>query len=377
MTSIMASKGNALTEARTARGLTQSELARRAGISRQALGAIESGAYHPGVAIAIRLARELGTSVEALFGEIDDEASTVVEATWSGGARTHAAAAQTRVVLARVRGKVVAVAQPAAHLTLSPAAGVVQRSRRDRADVSTFQNADEIDSTLLIAGCDPAAAILADWLARRRSRVHAVALPCSSRAALRALVDGRAHVAGVHLRDQKSGEYNLASIHHAMGNRRAMVVNFARWELGLATAPGNPLGIRGFADLTRPGLRIANREQGSGARSALDQALDELSIHGERIAGYEFEVGGHLEVAAAIASGQADAGVTIRLGADAYGLHFIAHRDERYDLVIMEQESGSVPIKTMLDALNSCRFAREIGQLCGYDTAQMGQVVHS
>jgi putative molybdopterin biosynthesis protein len=377
MTSIMASTGKALIEARTARNLTQSELARRAGISRQALGAIESGAYHPGVAIAIRLARELGTSVEALFGEIDDDTSTVVEANWSGGGRIQASATQTRVVLARVRGKVVAVTPPATHLMLSPAAGVVQRSRRHRADVATFQNTDEIDSTLLIAGCDPAAAILADWLARRRSRVHAVTLPCSSRAALRALVDGRAHVAGVHLRDQKSGEYNLASIDHAMGNRRATVVNFARWELGLATAPGNPLGIRGFADLTRPGVRIANREQGSGARSALDQALDELSIHGERIAGYQFEVGGHLEVAAAIASGLADAGVTIRLGADAYGLHFIPHRDERYDVVIMEQESESMPIKAMLDALNSRRFAREISQLCSYDTAQMGQVVHT
>ncbi|MGA7872784.1 MAG: helix-turn-helix transcriptional regulator, partial [Candidatus Binatus sp.] len=83
----MASTGNALARARMARDLTQTELSRRAGISRQALGAIESGAYHPGVAIAIRLARELGTTVEALFGKIDDEASTVVEASWFDDAR--------------------------------------------------------------------------------------------------------------------------------------------------------------------------------------------------------------------------------------------------------------------------------------------------
>src|SRR5579863_7155720 len=108
----MASIGKALVDARTARDLTQTELARRAGISRQALGAIESGAYHPGVAIAIRLARELGTTVEALFGEHDDESSTLVEASWSGDARQRTAAAQSRVMLARVRGKVVAVAQP-------------------------------------------------------------------------------------------------------------------------------------------------------------------------------------------------------------------------------------------------------------------------
>ena len=371
-----ASSGKTLTRARMALDLTQTELARRAGISRQALGAIESGVYHPGVAIAIRLARELGTSVEALFGESNGETSTVVDASWEGDdRRARAAAAQSRVALARVRGKVIAVALPAPHLTLAPAAGVLQRARRNRADVATFLLPDEIDSTLLIAGCDPAAAMLVDWLARRQSPIHAVALPCSSQKALRAVVDGRAHVAGVHLRDQKSGEYNLAPIRRALGDGRATVVNFARWELGLATAAGNPLAIRGFDDLKRSGLRIVNREDGSGARAALDQALRELGIDSKRIAGYRFEVGGHLEVAAAIAAGLADAGVTIRLGADAYGLHFIPHREERYDLMIMEQEAESTPIKAMLDALNSRRFAREISQLCAYDTAQMGQIL--
>src|SRR5260370_26410219 len=121
MTSIVASIGKALAQARTARSLTQTELARRAGISRQALGAIESGAYHPGVAIAIRIARELGTTVESLFGEIDDETSTLVEASWSAVAPASAGdSTASRVMLARVRGKIVAVARPVAHLTLAP-----------------------------------------------------------------------------------------------------------------------------------------------------------------------------------------------------------------------------------------------------------------
>jgi putative molybdopterin biosynthesis protein len=137
------------------------------------------------------------------------------------------------------------------------------------------------------------------------------------------------------------------------------------------------VAIGGFADLERPGLRIVNREDGSGARSVLDQALGELGLKPERIAGYQFEVSGHLEVAAAIAAGLADVGVTIRLGADAYGLHFLPYRDERYDLVIMEQEAESTPIKAMLDALNSRRFANQIRQLCAYDTAQMGQIIRA
>ena len=278
-------------------------------------------------------------------------------------------------MLARVRGKVVAVEQAGAHLTLAPAAGVLQRARRNRADVATFQLPDEIDSTLLMSGCDPAAAILVDWLARRRSPVRAVALPCSSREALRALSDGRAHVAGVHLRDQKSGEYNLASIRRALGHRRSIVVNFARWELGLATAPGNPLAIRGFADLATTGLE--NREPRRRLRRALGPRprARRARRRCDRLAGYQFEVGGHLEVAAAIAAGLADAGVTIRLGADAYGLHFLPHQNERYDLVFMEQDADTPPIKAMLDSLNSGRFAREISQLCAYDTPRWAKPV--
>ena len=136
----------------------------------------------PGVAIAIRLARELGSSVESLFGEIDDETPTLVDASWFDGEPRRAAGAQSRVVLARVRGKVVAVPQPAARLPmLAPRPGLMQRApRRHRVDVCTFRLPNEIDSTILMSDVDPAVAILADWLARRQSPVNAVAIPCSS-----------------------------------------------------------------------------------------------------------------------------------------------------------------------------------------------------
>jgi molybdate-binding protein len=189
------------------------------------------------------------------------------------------------------------------------------------------------------------------------------------------LARGVTHVAGVHLRDPKSGEYNLKSVHDTIGRRPKVVVNFARWELGLAVSPGNPLSIREFADLVRPQLRIVNREIGSGARLALDEALKELRLRGQRIKGYTRELPGHLEIAEAIASAQADAGVTIRVAAEAYGLTFIPLREERYDLVVLEDEADLGPVKAMLDALNSRRFARQINQLCTYDTDQMGKVM--
>lgn len=369
----MVKPGEALRRARSARGLSQAELARQAGISRQALSAIESDAYQPSVAVALNLARELGESVENLFGRGEAETPRRIDAIWLG--RDPAAMASRRVSLARIGGKVIAVPRPAASLALASASGIMVNPRGKRVQVSTFRSPAEADRTLIVAGCDPGVAILGDWLARMRSPVFTAALSCSSANALAALAEGRAHAAGVHLRDPGSGEYNLGPIRRTLAREPALVVNFARWELGLATAAGNPLAIRGIGDLGGSRLRIVNRETGSGARAALDETIAELSLNPGAIDGYRRELGGHLEVAAALAGGQADAGVTIRIAAEAYGLNFIPIREERYDLVILESEREAAPVKAMMDALNSRRFAGEIGRMCEYDTERMGDLI--
>ncbi len=370
--------GAAVRRARVARGLTQDELARRAGLSRQALGAIEAGAYQPGVGAALALARELGDSVEALFGRPAEPA--LLEADWAeapGNAPPGAPAMPARraVALGRVGGRLVALAQPPPAIRLAAAGGVLQHAAGRRARVAAFRTLEEIDATLLVAGCDPAAAILADWMGRHRPATTLTPVTTSSRAALAALLGGRVHAAGVHLYDRTGGEDNLAAVRDALRRRRAVMVNFARWELGLGVRRGNPLELRGIADLARADMRIVNREPGSGARLVLDQALSELKIAPRGIAGYARELSGHLEVAAAIAAGEAEAGLTLRVAAEAFRLGFVPVREERYDLVILQRETDSAPVRAMLDALNSGSFAIEVSQLCAYDTARMGQVV--
>jgi putative molybdopterin biosynthesis protein len=386
--------GAAVRRARVARGLTQDELARRAGLSRQALGAIEAGSYQPGVGAALALARELGHSVEALFGRPAEP--SLVEADWaeapgdapegaSPGASASAARnappgapampARRAVALGRVGGRLIALAQPPPAVRLAAAGGVLEHAAGRRARVAAFRTQQEIDATLLIAGCDPAVTILADWMGRRRPATTLTPVTSSSRAALAALLGGRVHAAGVHLYDRTGGEYNLAAVRDALRRRRAVMVNFARWELGLGVRRGNPLELRSIADLARPGMRIVNREPGSGARLVLDQALAELKIAPRRIAGYARELSGHLEVAAAIAAGEAEAGLTLRVAAEAFRLGFVPVREERYDLVILQRETDSPPVRAMLDALNSGSFAIEVSQLCAYDTARMGQVI--
>jgi len=356
---------------RRSRGLTQAELAARAHISRQAVAAIESGVYLPNVAIAVKLARAIGSTVEEIFGDADEDYEQRVNA-WlkkSPSITTDRA----RVVLARIGGRIIAVAEPTAHLTLPVSSGVRVKTSGGRAHITTRLLESEIDSTLVLAGCDPAVSMLIAWMARTGSQINAVALPCSSGRALAALADESVHAAGVHLRDPKSGDYNSAPVRKAIGRRRICLINFARWEVGLAMAEGNPRGLRDFSDLARSDVRIVNRERGSGARQVLDEALANVGLNSKQVTGYGEEVAGHLGVAAAIHDSEADTGVTIRVAAETYGLDFIPIREERYDLAIPEIEMESVPVRRMLDALNSRRFAREVAQLCAYDTGQMGE----
>ena len=367
--------GETIRAKRRGLNLTQIELARRTGLSRQALGAIEAGIYQPGIGAALSLARELGETVERLFGVEDEKEGRHLEARWYDDIADSRPSQRPRASLGRVGGRIVAVPQHAAGLSLSPVAGIVARRKGTRAEVVTYNSSDEIDAALLIAGCDPSVTLLADWMTRHHSPARLVPIPCSSSRALDALVKGCAHTAGVHLRDADAEDYNLESVSHALGRRAAIVVTFARWEVGLAVRARNPLGIATIADLAKPRLRIANREPGSGARAVLDAGLKQTGIRPDRIAGYQSKYSGHLEVANAIASGQADTGVTLRVAADAYDLEFIRLREERYDLVILAAEADKAPVRAMLDTLNSRRFAREISQFCGYDTEPMGRVV--
>ncbi len=367
--------GETIRAKRRALNLTQIELARRTGLSRQALGAIEAGLYQPGIGAALSLARELGETVERLFGVEDEKEGRHLNARWYDDIVYSRSSSRSRASLGRVGGRIVAVPQNAAGLSLSPVAGIVARRKGNRAEVVTYNSSDEIDTALLIAGCDPSVTLLADWMTRHHSPARLVPIPCSSSRALDALVKGCAHTAGVHLRDADAEDYNLESVSRALGRRAAIVVTFARWEVGLAVRARNPLGITTIADLARPRLRIANREPGSGARAVLDAGLKQAGIRPHRIAGYQSEYSGHLEVANAIASGQADTGVTLRVAADAYDLEFIRLREERYDLVILAAEVDKAPVRAMLDTLNSRRFAREISQFCGYDTEPMGRMV--
>src|SRR5207244_12549130 len=153
--------------------------------------------------------------------------------------------------------------------------------------------------------------LLAQYLLRAEG-VELVAAPCSSRKALEWLKAGKVHIAGSHLRDDRSGDYNLPAIHKLFPKGGVEVVTFAIWEQGLVVAPGNPKSIRGVADLARKDVSIVNREEGAGSRRLLDRALAASGVASRQVRGYDRIVNGDVPASFHVSAGQADCCVATR-----------------------------------------------------------------
>ncbi len=365
--------GNGLRAARRAAGLSQGALAALAGTTRQTIGALEAGQYAPTMAVALRLARALGHDVGDLFW-IEEERPRVQAELLAGNAP---AAPPARVRVARVGDRT--VARPLD--PYDPADGLVTPlggdGVYDRVLVELLTDLAALDRTAVVLGCDPALATLGVRVARghRRAGLRLSVEQTGSLAALGAVARGEAHVAGMHLLDEASGEYNLPFVRRALAGRRALVVTAAHWPQGLIVARGNPRGIHGAADLARPNLAIVNREAGAGSRAALDHALRAAGVAPAAVRGYDRAVGSHRAVAEVVAAGLADAGPGIQAAATALGLGFVPLAHERYDLVIPAEHREHAPVQALLDTLTSPAFRAEVAALPGYDTSRTGAVV--
>ena len=190
-----------------------------------------------------------------------------------------------------------------------------------------------------------------------------------------ALRQGLADVAGCHLFDAAAGEYNAPFLRHLFPDRAVDMVTLAHREQGLMTAASSPLDLADIGDLAGSGIRFANRNKGSGTRVWFDARLHELGIAPEAITGYEAELRTHTDVALAVASGTADAGLGVRAAAENFGLRFTPLFMERYDLVFAAGRAEDEPYARLRDRLDSRAFHSEVGRLGGYDSEHTGDGV--
>jgi len=245
-----------------------------------------------------------------------------------------------------------------------------------RVPVELLTSLEKIENAIVAIGShDLALDVLANYLHKQYPRRSLSSSNVGSLGGLLALKRGEAHLAGSHLLDEESGKYNVPYVKRLLPDQEMVIINLAYREQGLIVAQGNPKGIGGLTDLTRPEVSFVNRQRGAGTRVLLDFKLRELGINPAEIRGYERVEFTHLAVAAAIVSGTADAGLGIMSAAEALNLDFVPLLKERYDLIIPRLYYDSPFLQPLLDILQQPSFRAEVESLGGYDTSQMGQVV--
>ena len=215
--------------------------------------------------------------------------------------------------------------------------------------------------------------LLAQFLAGRERRF--VSANVGSQGGLVALSRAEAHLAGSHLLDPETGEYNLPYLSQYLPGVPVRVMALVLREQGFIVKRGNPAALRDLADLARPSVRFVNRQRGAGTRVLLDYQLNLKGISPASIRGYAQEEYTHLGVAAAIASGRADCGLGIAAAAHALDLDFIPLFQERYDLVIPIEYAGSHLLSPLFDILAGKEFRAAIMTMPGYDVSVMGKVI--
>lgn len=355
---------NRVREARERRGWTQDELARRSGLSRAGISAIENGRLVPSTAASLTLASTFETSVEDLFTLAVDP-GTLPGTSWAWPAPRPGA----RYWKAEVAGRVRAYPNEPSALGVLPPDGI----SRDGA----FEDFDRVDASrsLVLASCDPAAGILATELARAAD-LRLIVLTRSSRKAIELMGRGLAHVAGVHLARADESEGNIEAVRRLVaelgtGLAGCQLLRVADWDEGIAVSPSVQVGT--IRQAIRHRLRWVAREPGSGARQCLDEVLG--SARGEPRSRIHGTASDHRGVATAVRDGWADAGICLRLTGEEAGLDFLGVRREAYDLCFADSLATDPRIRALIRVVRSPSYRRLIGSLPGYDVQHTGELV--
>lgn len=354
---------------RLRKGWTQEELARKAGVRRQAVYDMESGRYLPNTAVALELARLLGCAVEDLFLAPAPLSGDMIRIPDGAGP------ARSRLVLGRVRGTLIGL--PAGGADAS-SAGLAQADAflpGPGLAPEIITPASVLERTLLIVGCNPALETLDAHFRHILPSGRARRVFASSAGALRILAHGGAHVAAIHFHSHGRDEANVEAARIALPGTALRILRFSVNEEGLMVARGNPLNIRSAVDLARSPLRFVNREEGAALRRLLDARLAEAGVPATAVNGYETIALSHGEGAARVACGVADAALGLAVVAESFGLDFVPLAVTGCDLVIPEDLADTPPVAALLEILHFPVLRGELARLPGYDASATGMEI--
>lgn len=242
-------------------------------------------------------------------------------------------------------------------------------------DIELLRSENEIRNTLSVIGShDPLIDIIGDLMRKHDMGEYISSAHVGSIGGIMAIKRGEAHLAGIHLLDGETGEYNESYIKKYLGNENIQVIRCVKRMQGLMVAPNNPKKITGLQDIAREGIRYVNRQKGSGTRILMDYLLKKGGMNAGDIYGYEREEYTHMSVATLIASGSADAGMGIYSAAHTCKLDFIPVCEEQYDFILPERFTELDIVKRFVAILKSEAFKAELERLGGYRTENSGEM---
>jgi molybdate-binding protein/DNA-binding XRE family transcriptional regulator len=342
---------NSVKRARVERGWTQEELARRAGISRAAVSAIEIERLVPSVAAALALARSFDCSVEEIFGQ--SSAASSDEPQWAWLPTTE----PCRFWQVTVGGR------RWLYPVETTASGIVPHDGIVTHETLHYRGRPETENTLILGCCDPAAALLASEI-KQRTGSRVIVLPRSSQEALSLFGQGLIHAAGIHLATNRAPRGNERAVRQHL-QTECQLMRVAHWQEGLAVSEA--AGVRSVGSALRCQLRWIGRHEGSAARQCQDELL------GHRPAPKR-KARDHRSVADAIRNGWADAGICLRLVSEEAGLRFLPVRQEIFEWCIPGGGPDEVLLQAFRNAIQSLSYRQLLRDLPGYDPRECGEV---
>jgi putative molybdopterin biosynthesis protein len=248
----------------------------------------------------------------------------------------------------------------------------------EKVTIELLRDEYEIQNTLVFIGShDNILDVLANLLHRLRPIYRLSSAHVGSMGGIMAIKRGEAHLAGTHLLDEESGEYNISFIRKFLEGMPLQLINLTYREQGLLVPKGNPLGIKSFGDLGRKEVRFINRQRGAGTRLLTDMHINKLGISPEQVNGYAREEYTHMNVASAVASNNADTGLAIRAAAVALDLDFIPVAQERYDLILPKAFLDDPRVAALLQTIKGDEaFHKIVESLGGYDLRDCGKIMY-
>ncbi|HXX59605.1 MAG TPA: molybdopterin biosynthesis protein, partial [Dehalococcoidales bacterium] len=246
----------------------------------------------------------------------------------------------------------------------------------DTAEIELRRPLEEIENTIVAIGShDLSLDILNSLLHQHYPGKRLSSAHVGSLGGLIALKRKEAHIAGTHLLDENTGEYNFSYIKQYIPGEKTVLMNLVYRQQGLMVMKRNPKHITCLADLLRSEVSFVNRQRGSGTRVLLDYKLKEAGLDAGKITGYNREEFSHTAVAAIVSSGAADVGLGVFAAAKALGLDFIPLLKERYDLAIPLGFYESPLLQPLLAIIRGEEFQKLIASLGGYDISETGKVL--